>query len=323
MNAPLRLAAVLAAAAMLAGCGRTSDDAEQQSLTALAPTPTAAAASPTPNPTVPCSNPTASLRPAASLPAPGHMPAGSYMERIRRRGRLIAGVDQNTLRFAYLRPSTATIEGFEVDFLREIARAIFGDSNLSRLDLRAVTTAQRLPAVRSGAVDILADAATITCYRRTLVDFSTVYYQAALRLLVPASSRARSLGDLGGKRVCATAGSTTLQYLAKYPSHPIPSPVDQRTDCLVYLQQNKVDAIAADDTILLGFRAQDPNTKLIGPRLEEEPYGMAIKKGNPDFVRFVNGVLERMRRDGAWQRIHRRWLGDLAPATSPPAPRYR
>lgn len=322
MNALLRLAAVLVVAAMLAGCSRTSDVAVQQSLNALAPAPTAAAASSTPTPKVKCSDATASLRPVASLPAPGHMPSGSYMERIRRRGRLVAGVDQNTLRFAYLRPSTATIEGFEVDLLREIARAIFGDSKPGRLDLRAVTTAQRFPAVQSGAVDIVADAATVTCYRRTLVDFSTVYYQAALLLLVPASSPARSLAGLGGKRVCATAGSTTLQYVANHPSHPIPSPVDQRTDCLVDLQQNMVDAIAADDAILLGFLAQDPNTKLIGPRLEEEPYGMAIRKGNPEFVRFVNGVLARMRRDGTWQRIHRRWLGDLAPAASPPVPHY-
>src|SRR4051812_24865655 len=210
--------AVLAAAA-LAGCAGTSDDAEQRSLAALAtPAPTAAAAA-TPTPTVRCADPTASLRPSAT---------SSYVDRIRRRGRLIAGVDQNTLLFAYLRPSSGRIEGFEVDLLREVARAIFGDPD--RLDLRAVTTAQRIPLVQSGDVDLVADAVTMTCARRRDVAFSTVYFQAAQRLLVPRTSPARSLSDLGGRRVCATAGSTSLQRIADDPARPIPYPVGQRTD---------------------------------------------------------------------------------------------
>ena len=140
---------------------------------------------------------------------------------------------------------------------------------------------------------------------------------------MPSDSRARSLVDLGGRRVCATPRSTTLKRIADDPSHPIPVVVPQRTDCLVALQQGKVDAIASDDAILLGFREQDPNTKLIGPRLEDEPYGMAIDKRHPEFVRYVNGVLARMRADGTWQRIYRRWLGDLAATPQPPVARYR
>jgi polar amino acid transport system substrate-binding protein len=315
VSVSLRLAAALVAAAVLAGCAETSDDAEQWSLEALAaPTPAAVAAKPTPTPTPECGDPTASLRPTA----PGRIPAGSTMDRIRKRGRLIAGVDQNTLLFAYLNPSTARIEGFEVDLLREVARAIFGDPD--RLDLRAVTTDQRLSVVRSGKVDIVADAMTVNCQRRRSVAFSTIYYLAAQRLLVPAGSPARSLSDLGGKRVCATTTSTSLQRIAADPAHPILHLVPQRTDCLVALQQDRVDAITSDDAILLGFHAQDPNTKLIGPPLEEEPYGMAIDRRHPDLVRFVNGVLERIRRDGTWSRIHRRWLRTAA---SPPAPHYR
>jgi polar amino acid transport system substrate-binding protein len=42
-----------------------------------------------------------------------------------------------------------------------------------------------------------------------------------------------------------------------------------------------------------------------------------------DLVRFVNGVLERMRTDGTWQTMYRRWLAELGPAPNPPAARYR
>jgi polar amino acid transport system substrate-binding protein len=315
----LALAAVLLA---VAGCASGSDEAQRTSLAALATPPAAAPAgrAPTSGPAARCSDPTASLRPPASLPRPGALPPRSFMAQVRRRGRLIAGVDQNTLLFGYLKPSTARIEGFEVDLLREVARAILGDPNA--IELKALTTAQRLPAVQSGAVDIVADAVTITCDRRREVAFSTVYYDASQRLLVPRSSPASSLADLAGRRVCATTGSTTLQRIKSDRAKPVPYPVPQRTDCLVALQQGRVDAISSDDAILLGFKAQDPNTKIVGRSLADEPYGMAIARGHPEFVRFVNGVLERVRRDGAWKAIHRRWIGRLAPTPSAPRPRY-
>lgn len=315
---PVALAAVVLA---FAGCGSTSDRAQSYAQAALAtPVATATSVAPSTTPTARCAHPTASLRPTATLPRPGALPRGSFMARIRRRGRLVAGVDQNTLLFGYLRPSTARIEGFEIDLVRELARALLG--NPDAIELKALTTAQRLGAVQSGDVDIVVDAVTITCDRRRQVAFSTVYYDAGQRLLVRASSRVRSLADLRGKRVCATKGSTTIQRLERDPAKPVPYPVDQRTDCLVALQEGRVDAISSDDAILLGFKAQDPNTKIVGPRLADEPYGMAIDRRHPDFVRFVNGVLARLRDDGTWKAIHRRWIGPFAPTPAPPKASY-
>ena len=90
----------------------------------------------------------------------------------------------------------------------------------------------------------------------------------------------------------------------------------------VALQQGRVDAVSSDDAILLGFQAQDPYTKIVGPRFSREPYGIAINKGDPELVRFVNGVFERMRADGTFSRIYKRWLPEGAP-DHPPTPRYR
>ena len=319
-----RTLGALAALAALgaAGCASTSDQALNRSLGALAtPVAQAPAAVPTTTSTVRCADPTASLRPAGALPAPGAMPAGSFMAAIRRRGRLIAGVDQNTLLFGYLKPSTGRIEGFEIDLLREVARAIFGNPNA--IEFKALTTAERLPFVQRGAVDIVADAVTMTCDRRRQVDFSTTYYDAAQRLLEPANAAPAGASDVAGERVCATRGSTSLQTLVQKAPAAHPYPVEQRTDCLVALQQGRVDAITSDDAILLGFRAQDPNTKIIGARLADEPYGMAINRAHPDLVRFVNGVLAQMRADGRWAVIYKKWLGGVTSRTpAPPRPHY-
>ena len=240
------------------------------------------------------------------------------MALIKRRGYLIAGVDQNTLLFAYFNPQDRKLEGFEIELLRQIAKAIFGNPNA--IQFRAVTTAERIPAVQNGSVDIVADAVTITCGRRQQVDFSTVYFDAGQRVLVPSNSPARSVKDLGGKRVCATIGSTTIQRLATLSPRPVPYGVPQRTDCLVRLQQGLVDAISSDDSILLGFEAQDPETKMVGPRFADEPYGMAISKKHLEFVRFVNGALARMRADGTWRRIYADSIGAVTHSKTPAPP---
>jgi polar amino acid transport system substrate-binding protein len=319
-RAPLTVLAALTAAAVLAGCGSTSGDALHSSLSALQATTPAQPPSKL-DPERDCKDPTASLRPRGALPAPAEMPAGSFMATIARHGKLIAGVDQNTLLLAYRNPINGQLEGFEIDLLHELARALLGDPD--KVEFKALTTAQRLDAVENGTVDVVADAVSITCYRRTRVSFSAVYYDAAQRVLVPKTSTARSIRDLGGKRVCATRGSTTIARLAKLSDHVIPYAVAQRTDCLVGLQEGEVDAISSDDAILLGYKAQDPYTKIVGPSLADEPYGMAISRAHPDFVRFVNAVLARMRADGRWAAIYRRWLGPYQPPQSPPRARYR
>jgi polar amino acid transport system substrate-binding protein len=316
--------AVAAAAAAIAGCGSTSDHPLRVALAALATKPPATTtsssttSSSTASSGASCSHPEASLRPGAGMPTPGAVPHGSFMERIQRRGYLRAGVDQNTLLFAYFNPQDRNIEGFEIDLLRQIAKAIFG--NPDAIQFRAVTTNERSDAVRDGSVDIVADAFTITCERRRQVDFSTVYFDAGQQVLVPSNSAARSVKDLGGKRVCATIGSTTILKLKTLKPRVVAYGVPQRTDCLVALQQGLVDAISSDSSILLGYEAQDPETKIVGPRFADEPYGMAISKAHPEFVRFVNGVLARMRADGTWERIYAHWLGKVTHAKTPAPP---
>jgi polar amino acid transport system substrate-binding protein len=291
----LWLLALAGMAAAVCACGSTNDEALRASRTALRAPPPPPSSSPEPQGS--CAHKTWSLRPAGPGPS---------VEAIRRRGRLRAGVDQNTLLLGYANPlHVQRIEGFEIDLLHELSRALFGRPD--QIDFYALTTAERRSAVQDGTVDILADAYTVTCYRTTKVDFSTVYLSAGQRVLVPSNSPARSLRDLRGKRVCATQGSTSIAALKQFPG-VIPYPVAQRTDCLVALQRGEVDAITSDDAILLGFQAQDPYTKLIGSAIEPEPYGMAISKRHPDLVRFVNRELARMRADGTWQRLYRKWL---------------
>jgi len=266
-----------------------------------------------------CDPTASSLPPSGPLPTPGHMPAGSTMAQIQQSGVLRVGVDQNTYNWGYRDPATGQIVGFDIDVARAIARAIFGGDD--HIQFVAITAAQRIPAIQQNQVDLVADTMTITCDRLQQVAFSSVYYQAGQQVLVPRSSSVRGIDDLGGKKVCAAAGSTSIANIAARPSHPVPVAVTDWTDCLVLLQQGQVDAISTDNAILAGMVAQDPTTKIVGAAFTHEPYGLAMSRNDPGFNRFVNAVLAKMRSDGEWAAIYRKWLPGAVPA--PPVARYQ
>jgi polar amino acid transport system substrate-binding protein len=259
---------------------------------------------------------------AASL-APNGAPqvtTGSFMAKIRARGYLIAGVDQSTYHFGYLNPLDNAIEGFDIDMIRAVAKAIFG--NPDKVEYKSISDAQRIPDIINGSVDIVAHTMTITCARLAQVDFSSVYFDAHQRILVLDNSTVNSASDLSGQKVCVTQGSDSGSNL-RPPSgarQPVVVSVPYWTDCLVLLQQDQVAAVSTDDSILDGLQAQDPFTRVVGPRLTDEPYGLAISKQHPDFVRFVNGVLARERSGGAWAASYAHWVG--TPVPQPPPAQY-
>ena len=312
---------------VVVGCAGTAKPVDLASVdTVERPEPVGATENPAPPSTsvapAPDCNPEASFRPFDSMPQPGQMPAGSTMKAIQDSGKLIAGVDQNTFLFGFRNPTTNQLEGFDIDRVREIAKAIFGDPNA--VQFKVLTSNDRIPALRDGKVHVVVRTMTATCTRWQDINFSAIYYVAGQRLLVDQTSKVESLDDLNGQKVCAAEGSTSIKTIDEHPAGPIPVQVANWTDCLVMLQQGQVAAVSTDDTILSGMVAQDPNVKMVGPRFTAEPYGMGIPKNNVDMVKFVNGVLAQSIASGAWDASYDHWLADTGQQKpEPPTPVYQ
>jgi polar amino acid transport system substrate-binding protein len=333
---PLRTLAVVAAAAatLAAGACTTAGAYDPTPLhtpsTPAAPSPSATTTpSPAPSGTdVATTNCLKSYAPPATMPNPdGPMPAGSTMETIKKRGRLIAGVSADTLLLGARNPVSGRIEGFDIEMLRGVSQAIFGDPN--KVELKVITAAQRLPALKDGSVDIVARNMTITCARWKEIAFSSEYYRSGQKVLVRLGETTDSgapitgMEDLAGKKVCAPNGSTSMDKLRTFTDIEAVG-ADTHTGCLVLFQQGAVDAITGDDTVLAGLAAQDPYADVVqAPAFTAEPYGLGVNAKNVDFVRFVNGVLADMRSDGRWTKAYNTWLADaLGKAPAPPQPVY-
>jgi polar amino acid transport system substrate-binding protein len=308
------IAALLAlAATLVAGCSTVQPLAGVSASRTTLPMPSGATVVPwASGAAVESCDATASLRPSTA--------GGPAVEAIRRRGRLVVGVDQSTNLFSFRDPVSGELQGFDVDIAREVARDLLGDPD--KVEFRLLTSPERISALQNGTVDLVAKAMTITCARAEQIAFSTVYFEASQRLLVPKDSPIQGPADLAGKRVCSQVDTTSLATVARVAPAATLVAVPNWDDCLVVLQQGQADAASTDDSILAGMAVQDPNLHIVGPSLEAEPYGIGINKSQDDLVRAVNASLERIRRDGTWSALYHKWLAVLGPA-SPPEPKYR
>ena len=317
------LGSVIAALAVLAASGCSGNEAYTMTpiptaTTLSTPTASAISTSAPHN----CASPLDSFTPDGPNPAPGAaMPSGSYMTKIQRQRRLIAGVSADTLLLSARNPFDGQIEGLDIDMLKAISTAIFNDPN--KIEYQIITTAERIPALTSHSVDIVADAMTINCTKWTQIDCSTEYCHAGQKVLVAKGSPVTSMVDLKGKRVCAPNGSTGMDTLRTFPGL-IPVGSDTRSGCLVLFQHNKVDAITGDDTVLAGLAAQAHYAFVVkAPAFTAAPYGMDIAKSHTELVRFVNGVLAQMPSEGQWASDYNAWLKKaFGPAPTPPAAVY-
>ncbi|MEV0278364.1 glutamate ABC transporter substrate-binding protein [Streptomyces sp. NPDC050610] len=305
----LAVAAALTASVLSGAPGDAANGQRAQARTTGAHAVGAAADAP-----APCEHPEASLSPSDG--------AGPAVQRIKDRGRLIAGVDQNSYRWGYRDPATGRLSGFDIELVRAIAKDILGDPE--KVTWLAIPTNKRIDVLRDKKVDLVARTMTVNCERIKQVAFSTAYFEAGQQVLVPDGSTITAFDDtLKGKRVCTAKGSTGESELKNEAHGAEVRTVPNQLDCLVRLQLGQVDAVVTDNALAAGQAAQDPSVKLVGKPFTTEPYGVAMNLGDEDLVRRVNKVLDDYRRGGEgsqWMLAYRKWLAKSLTGIKNPAP---
>ena len=238
----------------------------------------------------------------APAPAPAAAPAaaaavtGSTLDAIRARGMVVCGVNTGLAGFA-LPDSQGNWRGFDVDYCRAIAIALFNDPTKVRY---VPTTAQvRFTALQSGEVDILSRNTTWTLSRDTSLgfDFAGINFFDGQGFMVKRSLNVANAGALDGATICVQPGTTTEQNLADWARGARiqirPVVIERLEDNVAAYNAGRCDAYTTDVSGLAAIRAtqQTPADHVILPDvISKEPLGPLVRHGDQRFADLVRWI---------------------------------
>ena len=241
----------------------------------------------------------------ATLTAKAAM-AGDTLADAKKKGVLVVGCKDSLPPFGYIDEKTRQIVGYDIDFVNAITKKMG-----VKVELKPVTSASRMPQLQEGHIDIIAATMTKNAERAKVIDFSHTYFFTGQKFITKKGT-VKSLKDLEGKKIGTAKGSTSEQNVKKaVPSATVLS-FDDYPQAFLALQQGKVAAVTTDEAILAGILAKAPNKaqfEIPSLQISDEPYGLGMRKGDTNFVNFVNKTIIEMEKNGEAKAIFDRWFG--------------
>jgi ABC-type amino acid transport substrate-binding protein len=253
--------------------------------------------------------------------------AQDTLDKIRTSGTLVIGTRTGSPPFAYVNKDNQWV-GFSIDLVDmlikpEIEKAV-GKS--IKIEKKESTPPTRIPLLTSNSVDLIAETMTDTPQRRETVDFSLTFFYTGAQFLVKKGSPIKGVNDIAGKRIASQQGSTNAKILReKYPQAQLREFPDQPA-AFQALVQGQVDAYTNDGIQLAGLKAKSPRPDewdVVGDFYSEEPYGMAMRKGDAKFKAAVDAGLKKGFESGKYFEIYEKWFGPKGDVPYPMTPQVK
>src|SRR5215468_10422007 len=238
------------------------------------------------------------------------------LERVREAGVFKIGYRTDAPPFSY-RSTIGEPAGYIVDLCREVAGSVKQELGLKDLKVEYVTVTadDRFDAVKSGRIDLLCEATTVTLARRKLVDFSLMTFVDGASVMVR-SDGPQSFRAMAGHKIGVHAGTTTedelRRTLAKLKVDAQMVSVADHAEGVKRLESGELAAYFADRAILTYLLLDEgaPKTLRISKEyFTREPYALAFARGDNDFRLLVDQTLARLYRSGAIEAIFERNFG--------------
>jgi ABC-type amino acid transport substrate-binding protein len=250
--------------------------------------------------------------------------AETTLEKIHRTGTLTIGTRTGSPPFAYINKNNEWV-GFSIDLVEQ---AILPGLSKKvgkpiKLEKKESTPQTRIPLLTSNAVDLIAETMTDTKERRESVDFSLTFFVTGAQFLVKKGSPIKGIESIAGKRIAAQQGSTNARIIReRVPSAKLLEFPDQPA-AFQALVQGQVQAYTNDGIQLAGLKAKAPRPEdwvIVGEFFSREPYGMAMRKNEPDFLQFVNAGLKEAIESGKYFKLYDKWFGPKGEVPYPLTP---
>ena len=247
--------------------------------------------------------------------------ASATLEKIKSTGTVTMGVRESSIPMSYT-TGDSRFDGYHVEVCRMILADIKDHLKLStlRINYQPVTSQNRVPLVQNGTVDIECGTTTNNMARAKDVGFANTLYVEEVRIAVKANSGINTIGQLAGKKVATTTGTTSVQLLRK---HEKANGVNfdevfgkDHADSFLLLESGRADAFVMDGSILAGNIANSKNPKdykIVGEVLSTEPIAIMVRKDDPEFKTAVNDAIAKIVKNGNMPKLWNKWFLQAIP----------
>lgn len=263
--------------------------------------------------------------------------SGEILDRIKQRGHITLAHRSDNPPLSYTIAGQAQPLGFSVDLCLRLVESLKTTLKLKALhtDYLLVNSESRFDSIAQKQADLECGATTDNPERRKRFAFAYPHYIAGARLLVRQASPYKELNDLQGKRVVATAGTTSLKDLKRWNEERtlrlhIMEPANDH-DAMALIRNNQAEAFVMDDIQLLGLMAleADPTQfRITGKPLTLEPLSIMMNKDDLELQKLLNKELAALMRSGEVRQIYDKWFKQPIPPNGanlnvPPNPMIR
>jgi glutamate/aspartate transport system substrate-binding protein len=248
----------------------------------------------------------------AALAATGAMAqANDTLAKAKAAGKFVMGVRESSAPLSYTLGNNQ-FTGYHVELCQRILKSVLPGVPVEYVP---VTSANRIPLVQNGTVDIECGSTTNNATRQKDVSFALTTYVTEVRTAVKTSSKIKSVADLNGKNVATTTGTTSVALLRKNKRAQGIQFNEvygkDHADSFLLLESGRADAFVMDDNILAGLIAGSSNPKgfkIVGETLNVEPIAIMIRKDDPKFKKAVDDYIRGAMKDGELNLLYTKWF---------------
>ena len=240
------------------------------------------------------------------------------LEKIRNFGAIYVGHREASIPFSYIDDEGKVI-GYSMELCGHVIDAVKNRLAMPKIEVVPVpvTSGSRQMMLEAGTIDLQCGSVTNTIQRQRYVAFSVTTFAAGVKALVRKDSGIRSIADMKGKVVVTTSGTTSDSYVKAaaarqglFLNYRVGRDHDES---LQQVLNGQADVMVLDDVLLKGLLMNRPDTDLYKVVMLEdnfaiEPYGLMLRRNDPEFKKLVDETLVGLMQSGEFQRIYDKWF---------------
>src|SRR5678810_1371425 len=212
--------------------------------------------------------------------------------------------------------------GYAMDLCHRIVDAVKKELKMSKLETKyqLVTSANRIPLMANGTIDLECGSTTNNLERQKQVAFTITHFVTANRWVAKRSAKLNKLEDLKGKTIVSTAGTTNIKQITELNGQKSLGmniiSANGHPEAFQMVETGRAVAFVMDDILLYSRAAQSRNPKdyaLSAEALSVEPYGIMMRRDDPAFKKAVDNAMIQTYKSGAINGIYDKWFQKPVP----------